>query len=169
MLKILRKIFGQHESNLSSYKYEDNISAIDRHMRRLLEIQDELGEMAPIFTDISGQTDRSSFDLEDYESDYVSRVNKLRVPGFYAYRLAEEGLIIIQLLAVRKTLINENDNKSEREKQYLARLDGIEEFVNKAEEILKLTLDDMKPYRTLRGEDVVMYHIQKYLDMKDSQ
>jgi len=165
MLKILRKLFGHHESNPSSFKYEDNISAIDRHMRRLLEIQDELGEMAPIFTDVSGQIDESSFDLEDY----VSTVNKLRVPGFYAYQLAEEGLLIIQLLAVRKTLISENDNKSEREEQYLVKLDGIEEYVNKTEEILNLTLNDMKPYRTLRGEDVAMHHLQKYLDMKDSQ
>jgi len=147
------KLFGKGRAISDSYRYEDNASAIERYVGRLSEIHYELEEIGSVFTNSANHIKLD--DSQDPLEQTASSMNNLRVPGYCAYKLAEEGLILIHLLSVRMGTLENSEELSEAESQYASKLDGIVEYIDEAEEKFNLTLESMTPYKTGKTEDVI--------------
>jgi len=140
------KLFGKDRAISDFYRYKYNASAIERYVGRLNEIHNELEEIGSVFTNSANQMklDNSQDPLEQT----VSSMNNLRVPGYCAYKLAEEGLILLHLLSVRMATVENSEELSEAERH-------IVEYIDEAEEKFNLTLESMTPYKTGKTEDVI--------------
>jgi len=147
------KLFGKDRAISDSYRYKYNASAIERYVGRLNEIHIELEEIGSVFTNSANHMKLD--DSQDPLEQTVSSMNNLRVPGYCAYKLAEEGLILLNLLSVRMATLENSEELSEAERQYASKLDGIVEYIDEAEEKFNLTLESMTPYKSGKTEDMI--------------
>lgn len=82
---------------------------LEQYTRRLQEVLEEAEEVGKHF-DLAAM--KAHFQVCSSDEDLRARiapwVNEIRVPGFCAYALAEEGLTLLNLIAVRVCQAREN-------------------------------------------------------------
>lgn len=156
MDRLWNKIFGKSKEISLSCVYGDNEAAISRYMKRLSEIHEEISGIGYLFEESSRQTDIE--ETNESIEEAVALVNKLRVPGYCAYKLAEEGLILVHLLSIKIALLKSADNKSD------AKLDKVIEHLDVSELGFKQILGEMAPYKSMRGEDILVATIERISD-----
>ena len=129
---------------------QDHASAylnLDKHFHRLLEIEEVLGEIGAIF-------DGESSKMPPQNSPNALRsiadsVNKLRIPGFFAYHLAQEALCLLHIVAALCSIGKQSGGgSSEKVDQVLKHIDDVEPVFRKA-------LYDMEPYKSMNAKEAI--------------
>lgn len=114
------------------------IKDLDKDIHRLAEIMERMGEIGAVFEQENAKTSPQS------ESDallYIENsVNKVRIPGFIAYHLAQEGLCLLHVLAI-SCAIGKQLCGGDSEK-----FDGILKYIDEVEPGLRQAAHDMEPY-----------------------
>ena len=73
-------------------------ASLDAHVQRFIEINEALGEIGTIFESVGAQTASGSSETDPLEQ-IAQSVNKLRIPGFFAYHLAQEALSLLNVIS----------------------------------------------------------------------
>ncbi len=159
MNNLWNQIFGKGKEISSSYKYENCEAAINRYIKRLNDIHQEIAEIGRHFEESSQQikTGEATESLEET----ITLVNKFRIPGYCAYKLAEEGLTLVHLLSVKIALLKNEDNKSNAD---IAELDNTVEFLDVSEQSFNQVLEEMPPYKSLKDVDVIQETLTRITD-----
>lgn len=111
-----------------------NNNNIENYLRRLKEVLSELETIGKLFEGSSKE------DIAEL-ANIAQSINKLRVPGFCGYYLAQEGLSLLNLIAV--SVVNDKEKQKE--------LKSLEEL----EPYLQRTLENMAKFKTLNGKDII--------------
>jgi len=120
---------------------------LDKHFRRLIEIEEMLGEIGTFF-------DRKSANMPPQNSSdalrhFADSVNKLRIPGFFAYHLAQEGLSLVHILAATCAICKQAaEGNTEK-------LDRVSKHIDEVEPVLGKALYDMEPYKSMNANDAI--------------
>jgi len=72
----------------------------------------------------------------------LETVNKLRIPGFLAYHLAQEGFSLPHILSAICAIAKKDESFKK-----IAHLDTIVSHIDEVEPILRQILHGMEPYR----------------------
>lgn len=111
---------------------------LDKDLQRLVEIMERMGEIGAIFEREGAiASPQSDSDALLYINDSV---NKVRIPGFFAYHLAQEGLSLLHVLALSCAIGKESCGDSPE------RFDGILKHIDEVGPVLRQTAYDMEPY-----------------------
>jgi hypothetical protein len=143
---------------VNDYVLDD--SALDRYFKRLIEVQEELGMLGKIFEE-SARRMKKGWPEKEIEKRIVEEVNRMRIPGFCAYHLAEEGMALLNLIAVKITLLRKKYEQSANS----TRLEGLTKMQKRAEEaefLMRQTLEAMEPYSTLDAQKIFESTARKY-------
>jgi hypothetical protein len=120
---------------------------LDKHFHRLLEIEEALGEIGAIFNRESAKTSpQNSSDALRYIADSV---NKLRIPGFFAYHLAQEGLSLLHVVAASCATGKQSGGGSTE------KLDRVLKHIDEVEPVLRKALYDMEPYKSMDAKEAI--------------
>lgn len=120
----------------------------DAHVNRLLQIENSLSEIGTIFETVGISAipeDTASMNRFIEES-----VNKLRIPGFFAYHLAQEGLSLLHLIAAACAIARQSGGRDVSE-----RIDKIVVHIDEVEPMLRKTLYDMEPYKSMSANEAI--------------
>lgn len=128
-------------------------AALKKYHRRLSEVLEELGEAGKVFQETSAR-----INLGAPESELVSRitndVNKIvRIAGYCAYKLAEEGMALLSLIAIKSSLLKSICEQSGSSVSF-----HVQDYINKIndlEPMIRQTLDDMAPFSTLESRKII--------------
>ena len=121
-------------------------SNLDRHVERFMEVADALAEIGTIFESSIAKIKPES-GTEALES-VVQSVNELRIPGFFTYHLAQEGLSLVKLIAASVALAGKDAVRSEK-------INTVSTTINEAEPRLRQTTYDMEPYKSANAEEAI--------------
>lgn len=151
------KIFKKSKSKNSAFQegkqaFPNNIPIylnLDKHFHRLLEIEEALGEIGSIFEHIATVIDPSE-DNAVLMKKIAETANKLRIPGFFAYHLAQEGFSLLHILSAICAIAKKNKSFKK-----IAHLDTIVSHIDKVEPTLRQTLNDMEPYKNMDAKEAV--------------
>lgn len=148
MGKWISKLFGESSSGgKSGGKAGPGYINLEDHFRRLLEIEEALGEIGAAFSSASNLV--SSTPKGDNTLQQICEmVNRLRVPGFFAYHLAQEGLALLSVIAASAALAKENVGVSEK-------INSIGSHVDEAEPLFRQTIYEMEPYKSMNAKEAV--------------
>jgi hypothetical protein len=114
------------------------LTNLDKDLQRLVEIMERMDEIGPIFERVGAiASPQGDSDALLYINDSV---NTLRIPAFFAYHLAQEGLSLLHVLAVSCAVGKESCGDSSE------RFDGILKHIDEVEPFLRQTAYDMEPY-----------------------
>jgi hypothetical protein len=113
---------------------------LERYLQRLSEIQEELGEI--------GEDLQASTGGEGEETNPSGGMPQVRIAGFRAYHLAQEGMALLNLVAVSLAMVRATADESDSQEQ-IQKLDTVNHYLDELEPILKRILKDMEPYRSL--------------------
>lgn len=137
---------------------------LDKEFRRLFEILEGLGrigtelEKTPtIVKDIFNL--KASEDVKGQQ--LVDHINFIRIPGYCAYQLTQEAIILLYLVAVKiqsLRLIYEKEGDPKK----LENLDQYENAVNQAEAEIRRAMESLKHYSTLDSKNIVESIISGY-------
>jgi len=112
---------------------------LERYLQRLSEIQEELGEIGnDLQESVGGET----------ETKPASGLPQVRIAGFRAYHLAQEGMALLNLVAVSLAMVRATADETDAQGQ-IEKLDTVNHYLDELEPILKRILKDMEPYRSL--------------------
>ena len=130
---------------------------LEKEFRRLLEILGDLGHIGTEFektpkmvkeiSNLKAPEDVKSQQLVDY-------INFVRIPGYCAYQLTQEAMILLDLIAVKiqsLRLIYEKEGDPKK----IGKLDQYENAVNQAEPEIRRAMDSLKHHGTLDGKKIV--------------
>lgn len=139
-----------------------NRTTLAQYARRLKEVLEEAGELGRFF-DL--EKERANFQLCTSEEDLRARiarwVNEVRVPGFCAYALAEEGFILLKLITAR--VIEARESKtitlSADDVRYLEQM---EQLVNESEVALRQAREEMAIYSSLDGRKIAQAVLERF-------
>jgi hypothetical protein len=143
------------ESAVNEYILDE--SALDRCIKRLIEVQEELGTVGIIFEDSAARM-KKGWPEQEIEKRIVEEANRIRIPGFCAYHLAEEGMALLNLIALRVTLLRKGYTNSKR----LQKLTEMQKYVEEVEPFMRQTLKSMEAYSTLDAHKIVESIARKY-------
>lgn len=125
---------------------------ISKHFRRLLEIEGALVEIGPVFEQYktrvlttADESARTNLTVED--------IDALRIPGFFAYHLAQEGVALLNMIAASGAILQMDPDALDAGeittiKTMLGHLDDVET-------LLRQTLHEMEPYQTMDANQAV--------------
>ena len=128
--------------------------ALGKYIRRLSEVQEELSEIGKI---LQASADRVNPNQpqEQLLSQITNELNRVRIPGFCAYKLAEEGLALLRLISVKIMLLRQA-YENEGNHAEVERMDQLGEQIENSHEPLMLrTLEEMKPYSTMDAKKII--------------
>ncbi len=111
---------------------------LDKHFKRLLEIEEALGEIGTLLENVS------------IKPDVCETIRDLHIAGFLAYHLAQEGLSLLQILSANYAIA-----KKDKSYKKTYQLDLIVNHMREVEPILRETLNDMEPYKSSNAEEMV--------------
>ncbi len=119
------------------------------HFRRLIEIEQALTELAPLFREsglqLAGAGNAAA--RGDVLAEYVGRV---RVAGFFAYGMAREGIELLRLTAAATGLEQSvSDTAGPARAGATEEVDQVLRHLEEIGPLLQQTLRDMEPYREL--------------------
>jgi hypothetical protein len=120
---------------------------LDKDFHRLLEIEEAIGEIGAIFDRESAKTSpQNSSDALRYIADSV---NKLRIPGFFAYPLAQEGLSLLHIVAASCAIGKQSGGSSSD------KIDRVLKHIDEVEPVLRTALYDMEPYKSMNAKETI--------------
>lgn len=129
-------------------------AALEKYVRRLSEVQDELSEIGTIFESSIASLDINASQHQLLEQITLA-VNKIRIPGFCAYKLAEEGLVLLNLIAVGSLSLRKVYEQSGNSSQ-LKKLSHLQDLIDTTiEPLMRQTLEEMTPYSTMDGRKII--------------
>ncbi len=129
---------------------QDNIPLylnLDKHFHRLIEIEEALGEIGSMFENTHTKLNTTG---ESIELQIADTVNKLRIPGFFAYHLSQEGLSLLHILSATCAIAKKDESYKN-----ISYLDSIVSLIDEVEPILRQTLQDMEPYKNMNAKEAV--------------
>ncbi len=119
------------------------------HFRRLIEIEQALTELAPLFRESGRQLAlaENAAARGDALAEYVGRV---RIAGFFAYAMAREGIELLRLTAAAAGLEQAvSDTAGPARPGAVEEADRALRHLEEIGPLLQQTLRDMEPYREL--------------------
>ena len=120
---------------------------LDKHFHRLLEIEEALAEIGAIFDRESAKASpQNSSDALRY---IANSVNKLRIPGFFAYHLAQEALSLLHIVAASCTIGKQSGGGSSE------KIDRVLKHIDEVEPVLRTALYDMEPYKSMNAKEAI--------------
>ncbi|TXT25954.1 MAG: hypothetical protein FD131_4413 [Rhodocyclaceae bacterium] len=139
-----------------------NRTTLAQYARRLKEVLEEAGEFGRFF---GLAKERANFQLCTSEEDLRVRiarwVNEVRVPGFCAHALAEEGFILLKLITAR--VIEARESKTIALSEYDVRfLEQLERLVNESEGALRQAKEEMAIYSSLDGREIAERILERF-------
>ncbi|MFX0202192.1 MAG: hypothetical protein ACFFCW_39270 [Candidatus Hodarchaeota archaeon] len=143
------------ETAVNDYVLDE--SALDRCIKRLIEVQRELGRLGIIFEQSAARMEKG-WPEQEIEKRIVEEANRIRIPGFCAYHLADEGMALLNLIALRITLLRKGCANSKR----LQKLTEMQEYAEEVEPFMRQTLKAMEPYNTLDARETIESLARKY-------
>lgn len=147
------------EAEKSTRQIKAEEESLARCARRLHEILEEEGEIGKLFDEEAKQVNLSLSGDEALKA-CLDSMSRLRVPGFYAYRYAEEGIILIKLIAAKAAYLKMTYEKLGITSESL-RLDKILNFVDEQQDIFTSTLEQMSHYEPLDATKVLEAYLKK--------
>ena len=104
---------------------------LEKELRRLLEILGDLGPIGMELEKTAGNVDSKTSEKVSWQQ-LADQINVIRIPGYCAYQLTQEALILLYLIAVKihsLRLIYKEEGDSRKWKK----LDQYEDAVNQTE------------------------------------
>ena len=148
---------------ISNFNPATDEASLDRCVRRLGEILEELGPLGQFLEKASERVNPGP----DFESRFAAAVERVRIPGFCGYKLVVEAWTLMELIAVRvitlRKLHGETGNTDN-----IRKLDGIQTAMEEFEPTLRKALTDMEIYSSLKGNDQMEALLKRYLDRRSS-
>ena len=130
---------------------------LDKEFRRLLEILEDLGHIGTEL-EKTPKIVKEIFDLKASEDakgqQLVDHINFVRIPGYCAYQLTQEAIILLYLVAVKIQSLRPIYEK-EGDPRKLGKLDQYENTVNQAEPEIRCTMESLKHHSTLDSKNIV--------------
>ena len=142
----------------TSYNPATDEDSLDRCVRRLNEILDELGPVGQ-FLEAVGDL-RTSAGSPDFEKRLAAELERVRIPGFCGNKLVAESLILMELIAVRVVAMRKlyaNSGNTEK----LRKLDQIQTLTEAVEPGLREAARNMEEYSSLDGKTQLEALIQR--------
>ena len=133
--------------------YISDEPALDSCINRLIEVQEELGRLETIFGASSTQMEENVSEQE-IERLIVKEVNRMRIPGFCAHKLAEEGIALLNLIAVRMILLRQIYEQSGNSAQ-VQKLTEMQKSIEEIEPLMHQTLEAMEKYKALDARKII--------------
>lgn len=133
-------------------------TSLDRHVKRFMEVAQALAEIGTIFESSAARISCES-ETEALESA-VQSVNELRIPGFFAYHLAQEGLSLVKIIAASAALSDKDVVGSEK-------INAVSSTINEAEPRLRQTIYDMEPYKSADANEAIQMIVARMSEQKD--
>lgn len=120
---------------------------LDKHFDRLLQIEEMLGEIGAIFErEILKTSPQSNSDTLSNINDYV---NKVRIHGFFAYHLAQEGLSLMHILTASCAIVKKyGAGSTKKSDQVLQHIHEVDVLFHKASY-------DMEPYKSMNANEAI--------------
>ncbi len=128
--------------------------ALEKYIRRLSEVGEELGKIGRI---LERSADRVNPNLaeEQLTHQILDELNSIRIPGFCAYKLAEEGLILLNLISVKIILLRQAYEKAGNRPQ-IEKMRRLREHIETLHEpLMHTTLQEMRPYSTMDPKKIM--------------
>lgn len=151
--------------SVSDFNPATDEASLDRCVRRLHEILEEVGPLGQFLEEASKRADLNPG--PDFESRFATAVERTRIPGFCGYKLVVESWTLMELIAVRViTLRNLHAETGNADK--IRKLDGIQAAMEEIEPILRKALAHMEIYSSLKGNDQVEVVLKRYLDRRST-
>lgn len=134
---------------------------LEKEFRRLLEI---LGDLGHIGTELekTGEMVNLKASEEVLGQHLVDHINVIRIPGYCAYQLTQEAIILLYLLAVKIHSLRLMYKEEGGDFKKLKKLDEYEVAVNQAEPEIRRAMESLKPYSTLKSKKIVESIISAY-------
>lgn len=126
---------------------------LEKEFRRLLEILEDLGHIGTEL-EKTGEIVNLKASEEVLGQQLVDHINVIRIPGYCAYQLTQEAIILLYLLAVKVQSLRPIYKKAGDSKN-LKKLDEYEVAVNQAEPEIRRLIENLKPYSTLESKNIV--------------
>ncbi|RLB82444.1 MAG: hypothetical protein DRH17_05930 [Deltaproteobacteria bacterium] len=167
MLRWLGKIIGRSRSETKiGHQRDPGNSSLDRYLRRLLEVQKELGEIGNFLKESASHI-KPQAPEKDFMKQIAEEVNKQMIPGFRAYYLAQEGMALLKLIAITIAVFKSNTAAENTEQRQ--NLEVLSKYIDEAELLLRQTLDSMEPYKTLDSNKIVEAIAARMAERKKTQ
>lgn len=135
-------------SDVTTYNPATDEASLDRCIRRLNEILEEMGTVGKFLETIGEMTVSDPDSEKRLTAELLGRV---RIPGFCGYKLVAEGWTLMELIAVRVVAMRKLYAHSENTEK-LRKLDQIQAHTEAVEPGLREALRDMEVYSSLDGK-----------------
>jgi hypothetical protein len=149
------KVANQSAENKPNNRYTDVV----KHVKRLSEIEDAIGEIGLIF-EREGSL-RSKPDEKNSLEDIVESIKRVRFPGFLAYHFAQEGIALLHIIAAICEFQKESSQSSDSRK-----IDAVLNHIDKIEPNLRGTMKEMEPYQSLNLEETLEIMGTRFIERK---
>jgi hypothetical protein len=138
---------------------QPSYASLDSHVQRFIEISEALGEIGTIFESVDTKTASGSSESDPLEQISQS-VNKVRIPGFFAYHLAQEALSLLNVIAASAALAKKDIEASERLKAALSKIE-------ESEPTLRQTVYEMEPYKSMNANEAIQIIAARITEKKE--
>jgi len=126
-------------------------SDTDKIYSRCVEIATQLERFGGLFNQfashLSSQMNQRKNDMEFVEKTIIPVMNNIRVSGVCAYKLAQEGLLLLEILTIMVMTLKREYQKVGI-KQNIDKLDMLIKFIDITEEFLIKALNSTEIYKT---------------------
>lgn len=150
-------------SSTSNFNPATDEASLDRCVRRLKEILEEVGPIGQFLEKASERVAPGP----DFESRFAAAVNRVRIPGFCGYKLVVEAWTLMELIAVRVITLRDLHAETGNTDK-IRKLDGIQAIMEEIEPDLRKSLAHMEIYSSLKGDDQVEAIVKRYLDRRST-
>jgi hypothetical protein len=133
--------------------------SFENEARRLTEILDELGQIGKILEEFTTRLNPEA-EREELLKQIALYMNRMKVPGFCGYTLAQEAFLLMQLLSVRITLLSRDQEKSQ-DAELATKLETARKTIDEAEPFLRQTIEEMEPWGEMNQERIIEAIIQR--------
>ena len=134
--------------SISDFNPAADEASLDRCVRRLREILEELGPLGQ-FLEKAGEQVNPGPDSENRLAEALKRV---RIPGFCGYKLVVEAWTLMELIGVRVITLRKLHGETGTTEK-IRKLDEIQGVMEEVEPMLRKSLAAMEIYSSLDGNE----------------
>ncbi len=138
-------------------------TCLEKELKRLLEILEDLGHNAAEF-EKNSITVKSILNLQDPEvksQQLVDQLNFIRIPGYCAYQLTQEAVILLHLMSVKISSLRPIYKES-GDSVKLAKLNQYEAAVNQVDPEIRRSIETLALFSTLDSRKIMDSIIASY-------